>query len=110
MTTWDETFRDIRSRFVVRTGEWVDEIVLLANLLEQSDGDRAALERLSVIFHRIAGSAGTYGFPQVSSLADEGELACIGLVREGRPPSPEDLATFRRLAEEIRERMKALRD
>jgi HPt (histidine-containing phosphotransfer) domain-containing protein len=101
--SWDATFREIRARFVARTGEWVEEIAGAADALERDPGDAATLRHLATLFHRIAGSAGTYGLPRVSEFADEGEFSCHTLVTAGGRPASEDIALWRRLAEAIGE-------
>jgi HPt (histidine-containing phosphotransfer) domain-containing protein len=107
VSSWDSTYREIQARFVARTGEWLVEIRDAVDVLERSPADAEALARLTILFHRIAGSAGTYGLPRVSRLADEGELSCHTLETAGAEPAPEDLASWRRLAREIQKELSA---
>ena len=46
-------------------------------LAEQKDGVRAVLEQA----HKIAGSAGTFGYRQVSVIASETELLCDSILK-----------------------------
>jgi HPt (histidine-containing phosphotransfer) domain-containing protein len=105
VSSWDSTYREIQARFVARTREWIAEIRGVVDELERNPADATALGRLTILFHRIAGSAGTYGLPRVSELADEGERSCLALETSGVHPTPEDLASWRRLADEIRENL-----
>jgi chemotaxis protein histidine kinase CheA len=102
MDSWDATFLELRARFTVRAGEWLEELVGVVDGLERNPDDAGALGRLGALFHRIAGSAGTYGFARVSELADEGEHAWAALGKAGATPGAEHFAAWRRLAEEIR--------
>ena len=48
-------------------------------------------------FHGLAGVGTSFGFPRVTALAKEGELACLALIRDQAPPSASELENWRRL-------------
>ncbi|MBW3670262.1 MAG: Hpt domain-containing protein, partial [Acidobacteria bacterium] len=68
----DEYLRDCRER-IARTGR-------ILSLLQISPHNEALLQELRTEVHKIAGSAGTFGFPEASTLANVLERALDELV------------------------------
>ena len=80
----DEQFELLRRRYQKRAGE---QILALNGAL--AAGDCGGAENIA---HRLAGSGASFGFPQVSQLAERLELAAN---------TGADMANLRRLAEPL---------
>ena len=78
----------LRAEYLYEAPERVRE--LSAALGRLRTGDTSALEDLERFFHRLAGSGGSYGFPEVTECSRAGEHAVIRLVGEARTPQRED--------------------
>ena len=52
--------------------------------LEENEHDREALATLVDVFHKLAGSAGTFGYPVVSAAAIDAEEECDRTIEESR--------------------------
>jgi HPt (histidine-containing phosphotransfer) domain-containing protein len=68
----EQLFRQLRLDYLEESGERVAE--LRADLERLSDGAADAAGALKSKLHRLAGSGGSYGFPEVSAIAREAEL------------------------------------
>ena len=68
----EHLFRQLRLDYLVESGERVAE--LRADLERLSDGAADAAGALKSKLHRLAGSGGSYGVPEVSAIAREAEL------------------------------------
>jgi len=68
----DELFQQLRREYLTEGKERLAE--LRAELSGFQTGDPGALASLKTQFHRLAGSGGSYGFPEISALAKEAEL------------------------------------
>jgi HPt (histidine-containing phosphotransfer) domain-containing protein len=82
---------DLRARFRENTHPRLAE---MRGALEAASSDTNALATLARHFHALSGMGGTYGFPRVSELGDEGELLL-------RKPDPAALARCGELVDEI---------
>lgn len=56
--------------------------------------DHSALGDLQLYFHRLAGSGGSYGFPEITSRSRAAEHAVAALAREGRTLGRPDFSTL----------------
>jgi chemotaxis protein histidine kinase CheA len=61
----------LRRDYLAEAGQRVAELQDLHARL--AGGERGALDGLRRAFHRLAGSGGSYGFPEVSRVSREGE-------------------------------------
>jgi HPt (histidine-containing phosphotransfer) domain-containing protein len=68
----DELFQQLRQEYLTESKDRLAE--LRAGLNGFQSGDPGALASLKTHFHRLAGSGGSYGFPEISALAKEAEL------------------------------------
>jgi HPt (histidine-containing phosphotransfer) domain-containing protein len=68
----DELFQQLRREYLTEGKERLAE--LRAELSGFQTGNPGALTSLKTQFHRLAGSGGSYGFPEISALAKEAEL------------------------------------
>lgn len=72
----------LRTRFVARAA---DDLATLRTLSAVDDGPQ-----MQALTHRLAGTAGTFGFAEVSRLAGRVDEA----LHEGRAPPPETYAAL----------------
>jgi HPt (histidine-containing phosphotransfer) domain-containing protein len=68
----DELFQQLRQEYLSEGRERLAE--LRAGLVGFKDGTPGALASLKTHFHRLAGSGGSYGFPEISTIAKDAEL------------------------------------
>ena len=80
----------LRAEYLYEAPERVRE--LSAALGRLRSGDATALEDLERYFHRLAGSGGSYGFPDITDRSRTAEHVASRLVREARPIQREDFA------------------
>src|SRR4030095_2252013 len=97
MGAWQQALRELRSEYAAESRPKLAYIVRLLERIAEDAADRPALEDLLRRFHGMAGSGTTYGFPQVSALATDGERTCVDLIREAATPKPADLERLRAL-------------
>ncbi len=67
----------------------------------------SSFEDLLALAHKLAGSAGTYGFPNVSEAARQLELSCQSIADQGRQPSGDEPTTLNSLVKALRETVEA---
>lgn len=85
-----QQLRQLRREYLRDSSARVDELHLLRARLDQEGP--AALPDIRQAFHRLAGSGGSYGFPEVSSRSRDGEHLVVRLQALGTSPSAADLA------------------
>jgi diguanylate cyclase (GGDEF)-like protein len=81
----------LRARFRASSAARLREMHALAESIARDRGDRRALDTLARHFHGLAGLGGTYGFPRISALADEGEATAAPMSRNGAMPEVRDV-------------------
>ena len=102
-TSWSRTFRELRQRFAAGAAERLAAISSALDRLEVDASDAASLAEVRLRFHGLAGSGATFGFPQVSVLGAQGEHAFDLVAEARRPPTAEEIRSWRNLVEEVRE-------
>ena len=80
---------------VRRVAEWWRTFARVQN------GDAAALESLQVLAHRLAGSGGGYGFPDITSTARAVDAFCRSLRERGTPPDENEGSRLRDLIQGV---------
>lgn len=95
----------LRARFRESTAARLLEMDALVTRLERDASDAEALDALGRHFHGLAGLGATYGFPSVSTVADEGEAVAIPLSRSQGVPSAQEIARWRELIASIHREM-----
>ena len=80
----------LRAEYLYEAPERVRE--LSAALGRLRVGDTSALEDLERYFHRLAGSGGSYGFPEITERSRTAEHLVVRLVGEARTLQREDFA------------------
>lgn len=73
------------------------------------NGDAAALDDLRRALHKLAGSGGSYGFPDVSEKGREGERLAQRLLDAGGAADPTGLEELRSLITSLAEAFEAAR-
>jgi diguanylate cyclase (GGDEF)-like protein len=84
MEAFEKAFDQLRREYLAEAGARIAE--LRAQVDAFRNGDPGALASLRTRFHRLVGSGGSYGFPEISSAAREAERWIAG----ESPPGPGD--------------------
>jgi diguanylate cyclase (GGDEF)-like protein len=106
-SSWRRTFRELRGQFAEGAGERLAAIDGALDKLLAKPEDSGSLADVRLRFHGLSGTGATFGFPRVSVLGMQGELACDAVAEASRPPTPEEVRTWRDLVGEIREAFRA---
>lgn len=72
-SSWITSLRELRAEYVRRSPERLAEIEALLARAGEDPADRESLEALRLRFHSIAGTAGTFGFPEATELGRAAE-------------------------------------
>lgn len=91
----------LRVRFRETTAVRLREMTSLLDALDRDRSDAAALQLLARHFHALAGLGGTYGYPRVSELGDEGEASILPIVREEQVLAEETVERWRELVRDV---------
>ena len=97
----------LRTRFRTSTAARLSEMEALVEALARDASDRPSLEALARHFHGLAGLGATYGYPSISTLADEGEAGAVPLARGGGVPEAPVVERWRALVAAIAAELKA---
>lgn len=97
----------LRIRFRASTAARLREMVTLVDALDRDAGDRQSLDALARHFHGLTGLGATYGFPSISTLAEEGEGTVLPLARGSGEPDAPTLARWRELIAAIETELSA---
>ena len=81
---------ELRAQFVQRSEARIEMAARLLARLRETPAERQPLQELMRFFHSLAGVGTSFGFPQVTALAKEGELECLAFLHgEGAPSTTE---------------------
>lgn len=92
----EELLHELRERFRETARSRLAE---MAPLLDAIDAE--SIRALARHFHAFAGLGGTYGFPRISELGDEGEASILPILRCGDEPNGATIAHWRGLCAEV---------
>jgi HPt (histidine-containing phosphotransfer) domain-containing protein len=81
--SWNEVYESIRVRFLEELGPRLDEIDRAIDGVRSRPSEAARLHELRKHFHKLAGAAGSYGWPHLSEVSLEAELACAKVLSRG---------------------------
>ena len=78
------------------------QVADLRALVERAErGEAGGLDELRRAFHKLAGSGGSYGFPEVSARSRAGEIEAKRLLDATAPVSAAGFATLREMVEAV---------
>jgi len=80
---FEAAMKVLRAQYLADAPERVRELSAALGRLRARD--QAALADLQRCFHRLAGSGGSYGFPEITSRSRAAEQAVAALAAEARP-------------------------
>ncbi len=92
MSDLEVTLRRLRAAYIDESPARIAELEAQLAALER--GEAAALPELSRLFHRLAGSGGSYGIPRVTEAARTGERLAEDLAAAGGGAGPADLTAL----------------
>jgi chemotaxis protein histidine kinase CheA len=88
----EAAMQGLRAEYLADAPERVRELSAALGRLRAHD--QTALADLQRYFHRLAGSGGSYGFPEISSRSRAAEHAVAALAGEARPLLRPDFAAL----------------
>ena len=91
--------RELRAEYLADSTQRLGE--LWSALKRVQNGDADALPSLRVLVHRLAGSGGGYGLPEVSTTARAADDRCRSLIDGGVPPTAADVNQLRVLIQGV---------
>lgn len=100
--TFEETFSRLRLRYLEKARARCDGFDRALEGLESTAADGDALDEIRQSFHKLSGSGATYGFPRVSELGLQGELACDVIRKRGGLVNRDDVEELRVLVNALR--------
>jgi diguanylate cyclase (GGDEF)-like protein len=85
---------ELRAQFVRRSQAKIENAARLLSLMRGPNADPQHLQDLMRFFHSLAGVGTSFGFPQITALAKEGELECLALLHDKAVPSPTEIENW----------------
>lgn len=104
----DSPIQDLQNKLEALKAVFVSRLPDKVQQIESALDD--SLETVQGLAHKLAGSAGTYGFSHIGHMARNLELACHLLTEQGKKPSDDELKQINKLVSMLREGMKAKPD
>ena len=95
--TGNDGLDELRAQFVKRSQARIEMAARLLGLLRETPEDQQQLQELMRFFHSLAGVGTSFGFPQVTALAKEGELECLAVLHDKAALSPTEIENWTRL-------------
>ena len=94
-----QQLRQLRQEYLRDSTKRVEELRSLRGRVAEQG--QVALSDLRQAFHRLAGSGGSYGFPDVSIRSRDGEHLVTDLVAAGRSPTAADLTSLKKAIDAV---------
>lgn len=101
MTSWQETFAELKNQYVQRSTDRLAQIIELVTKLISNPMNKDLVRDLSRHFHWLAGSGSMYGFQRVTALGLEGEKLCESIAKQNGPATPADLDKLKAFLQEL---------
>lgn len=101
--SWEVIYEKIRRQFAEGAEARLANISGALDRLGRGETDPEVLRELLYEFHKLAGSAGSYGFGRISELSLEGELLCRAVTERDGAPTSEEIARWRTVLDAIAE-------
>ncbi|MGI8783527.1 MAG: GGDEF domain-containing response regulator [Acidobacteriota bacterium] len=102
LLTYSAEFQELRRKYLVASTARVADLEVQLQRLQAQSCDMEAQRRLVRLFHGLAGSGGTYGFSQVSSVSSQGEQEVGATIETSQQPTSTDLNRWRLYVESIK--------
>jgi len=93
----DDGLDELRAQFVRRSQARTEMAARILGLLRETPADGEHLQDLMRFFHSLAGVGTSFGFPQVTALAKEGELECLAILHGESSLSATEIENWTRL-------------
>jgi diguanylate cyclase (GGDEF)-like protein len=93
----DDGLDELRAQFVRRSQARTEMAARILGLLRETPEDGEHLQDLMRFFHSLAGVGTSFGFPQVTALAKEGELECLAILHGESSVSATEIENWTRL-------------
>jgi len=100
--SFEETFSRLRLRYMEKARARCDGFLAVLERLESTEADGEALDEIRQSFHKLSGSGATYGFPRVSEIGLQGELACDAIRKRAGLVRRDDVDALRQLVDALR--------
>lgn len=100
--SFEETFSRLRLRYMEKARARCDGFLAVLERLESTEADGEALDEIRQSFHKLSGSGATYGFPRVSEIGLQGELACDAIRKRAGLVRCDDVDALRQLVDALR--------
>lgn len=94
-----EALRQLRLEYLQDAPLRVSELWALLERVER--GENRALDELRRALHKLAGSGGSYGFPDISDASRAGEQGVQRLLASGSDVSASDVDALRAMIQEV---------
>lgn len=91
----ERALRALREEYLAESPRRIAE--LWSALERVQNGDPAGLDQLRTLTHRLAGSGGGYGFPEISRTAQHADILCRAAMEAGTMPAGAEFARLREL-------------
>lgn len=101
MKSWQDTFDNLKAKYIKRSTDRLTEILELLDGIYKNPQDKELLRKLSRNFHWMAGSGTMYGFEQVSMLGVEAERYCETMLASDRTIDVTTIEKLRTLVSEL---------
>jgi diguanylate cyclase (GGDEF)-like protein len=101
MKSWQDTFDNLKAKYIKRSTDRLTEILELLDGIHKNPQDKELLRKLSRNFHWMAGSGTMYGFEQVSLLGVEAERYCETMLASDRTIDVTTIEKLRTLVSEL---------
>ena len=101
---FDESFRLIRQRFVEKLGDQLPMLLTIKEELKKEDYSSA--EEMRMQMHKLAGTSGTFGFPELSHFAAEAETLLDRLI--GGDSSDQTLSALQEAISDFHQRAETI--
>jgi diguanylate cyclase (GGDEF)-like protein len=99
--SWEEEFNTLVADFVESADTRLQTFRGALDRVSNTPSDIDGLRELKRHFHRLAGTGLTFGFPEISALASQGEELCDERLKAGATATDDDLARCRTLIDAI---------
>ena len=80
MEAWQQTFAHMKSQYIVKSIQRLEQIDTLIAALDQLPSDLDVMRQVMRHFHWLAGSGGIYDMPTITDVGGHGEKYCDDII------------------------------